>query len=161
MAVRDVSGVPNKSPNVPKRLGSTKRSDARKRRSKATSRHSRTPPAILLSGLEVPSSNLGAPIEGKRCKRGAFSSPWVLRSGLLTLCQPERSSRSFLLRRDTNASVRLERVEHSSPLVSTCGSRVRGSSSVPISPTRELVPQVRLAEEGQMKLLHKVLAIAD
>src|SRR5437773_3986440 len=54
-----------------------------------------------------------------------------------------------------------ERVEHSSPLVSTCGSRVRGSSSVPISTTRELVPQVRLAEEGQMKLLHKVLAIAD
>ena len=74
MAVRDVSGVPNKSPNVPKRLGSTKRSDARKRRSKATSRHFRTPLDTPQSGLEVPSSNLGAPIGGKRCKRGALVS---------------------------------------------------------------------------------------
>ena len=52
--------VPNQCPNVPKRCRSDKRSDAGKRRSRATSR----PPNIArhsLKGLEVPSSNRGAP----------------------------------------------------------------------------------------------------
>jgi hypothetical protein len=65
--------VPNPCPNASERVRSGKRDDARKPCSGATSRHTRTPPAIApasLGDLEVPSSNLGAPTEGKSCKLG-------------------------------------------------------------------------------------------